>query len=223
MTTDKEDVAEAYRLHPRLYDLRGMFILWFAYRSSLRAQVSFFSRHMGPRHLEAACGTGSLLQLVLLWRWLTRQPRVQIDAFDYAPRMLEGAKSLLGGRPDVRLLRADAAALPADFTGVFDTVAIANALHCIPAKDVDGAIRGLFGALKPRGVFVANVLLYPRTTSLLDRFSTAINEWGKGKNILVTPYTEEDVLARLKAAGFMIQSHGIKGNCLEVVALKPAT
>src|SRR3989338_3605220 len=37
------------------YDVRGFFILTFAYSSTLLRQVRFFGKNMGSNHLEVAC------------------------------------------------------------------------------------------------------------------------------------------------------------------------
>jgi hypothetical protein len=69
MTTGKtrDEIAEAYSSEPWWYDLRGFFILTFAYNSTIGTQMRFFGPNFGPDHLEVACGTGTLLEMVLNW------------------------------------------------------------------------------------------------------------------------------------------------------------
>jgi len=64
----REEIAAAYDSQPWWYDLRGFFILTFAYNSTLTHQLRFFAPNFGARHLELACGTGTLLEMVLRWR-----------------------------------------------------------------------------------------------------------------------------------------------------------
>ena len=64
----RDEIAEAYSSEPWWYDLRGFFILTFAYNSTINTQLRFFGPHFGPNHLEVACGTGTLLELILRWR-----------------------------------------------------------------------------------------------------------------------------------------------------------
>ena len=67
-TKSRDEIAEAYKSEPWWYDLRGFFILTFAYNSTLGAQLRFFGPNYGAEHLEVACGTGTLLELILRWR-----------------------------------------------------------------------------------------------------------------------------------------------------------
>src|SRR4029079_7602604 len=144
----RDEIAAAYDSPPLWYDIRGFFILTFAYNSTLSHQLRFFGPNFGPRHLEVACGSGTLLDLVLRWRRWKRLPDVEVVGIDYAEPMLAGAFKRFAGKPNVRIEHADATALPfADAS--CDTINVANAIHCFP--DVDGALRDIRRVLKPGG------------------------------------------------------------------------
>lgn len=214
----REEIAEAYRSEPWWYDVRGFFILTFAYNSTLPGQLRFFGPNFGPRHLEVACGTGTLLEMILGWRRRRKLPPSDIVGVDYAEKMLAGARHRFGQRPDLRFEHADVADMPFE-DRAFDTANVANAVHCFP--DVDGALRGIARVLKPGGTMAANVLLYPRGSGPLQRIAQRINDWGMKKGILVTPYEKEDIRRRILAAGFEILSERVSGNCYDVLAKKP--
>jgi ubiquinone/menaquinone biosynthesis C-methylase UbiE len=215
----RDEIAEAYRSEPWWYDLRGFFILTFAYNSTLGSQLRFFGRNFGAEHLEVACGTGTLLELVLRWRRWKKMPRVHIVGIDYAESMLSGAKHRFAGNPDIELKHADAAALPFP-DATFDTANIANSVHCFP--DVDGALRDILRVLRPGGTLAANVLLYPRGPWPLKGIAERINRWGIRKGILYTPYQREDIRQRFLDAGFDVASEATAGNCYNILARKPA-
>jgi ubiquinone/menaquinone biosynthesis C-methylase UbiE len=200
--------------------VRGFFILTFAYNSTLGRQLRFFGPNVGARHLEVACGTGTLLELVLIWRRWKHLPQVQVVGVDYAETMLGGAERRFAGQPNIELRYADAAALPYP-DGSFDTVNIANAVHCFP--DVDGALQDIFRVLKQNGTIAANVLLYPRTIWPFRPIAEWIDRWGMRKGLLYTPYRREDIRRRIVNAGFELASETVFGNCYEVTASKPVT
>jgi ubiquinone/menaquinone biosynthesis C-methylase UbiE len=183
MTTGKtrDEIAEAYSSEPWWYDLRGFFILTFAYNSTIGTQMRFFGPNFGPDHLEVACGTGTLLEMVLNWRRRRKLPQVKVTGIDYAPSMLAGAKRRFANNPQVQVQHADAAQLPfAD--NRFDTANIANSIHCFPT--IDGALRDILRVLKPGGTMAANVLLYPTGFAPLRWAAQKINDWGIRKGIL---------------------------------------
>lgn len=215
-----EEIAQAYDSPPLWYDIRGMFILTFAYRSTVGFQLKFFGNAMGPRHLEGAIGSGSLTDFILKWRKWKGLPPVRLTGFDYAMPMLAGAIKRFSGREDIDLHLADVAALPFD-SDTFDTASVANAIHCFP--DIKGALKDLHRVLKPGGKLVANVLLYPiKGPEFLRRFADRINAWGMRKGILTTPYTVEEISALIKDAGFEIETGIIAGNTFNVIARKAA-
>ncbi len=219
MGKSKDQIAEAYRSDPWWYDVRGFFILTFAYNSTLPAQLAFFGPNFGPRHLEVACGTGTLLELVLKWRRWKKLPAVEIVGVDYAESMLAGAMHRFRGQSGMTFLHADVAEMPlADAS--FDTANVANAVHCFP--DVDAGLRGILRVLKPGGTMAANVLLYPRGVWPLRAIAERINRWGMKKGILYTPYEQADIRRRIVEAGFEIVSERVAGNCYDVLARRPA-
>lgn len=213
-----DEIAEAYKSEPWWYDVRGFFILTFAYNSTLPHQLRFFGPNFGAEHLELAVGSGTMLELLLRWRRWKRLPPVRILGVDYAQSMLAGARHRFAGQPELRFLLADAAAMPLP-SDHFDTVNVANAIHCFP--DLDGAFREIRRVLKPDGVLAANVLLYPRGRQPWRGIAARINRWGMRKGILYKPYEQEDVRQRLLQSGLAIVSERVSGNCYDVVARKP--
>ncbi len=213
-----DEIAAAYDSPPWWYDLRGFLILTFAYNSTLGRQVRFFGRNFGNRHIEIACGTGTLLELVLRWRKWKGLPEVQIVGIDYAKSMLAGAMRRFEGKSNVELRHADAAHLPypEDF---FDTANIANSVHCFP--DLNGALRDIFRVIKPGGTLAANVLLHPRDRWPLGSIAIRINRWGVRKGILYTPYHLEEIRRRILDRGFEMISENVSGNCYEILVRKP--
>jgi len=216
---NRDEIALAYKSEPWWYDLRGFFILTFAYNSTLPRQLRFFGRHIGARHLEVGIGTGTLEAYVLRWRRRHNMPPQHIVGVDYAESMLAGAIRRFRGRTDMEFLHADAADMPLDDAS-FDTASIANSVHCFP--DVTGALAEIFRVLKPGGTLAVNALLYPRGVWPLRQIAEWINNWGIRKGILYSPLRAEQFRDQLVAAGYTIESEAISGNCYEVVARRPA-
>lgn len=214
----RDEIAAAYISEPWWYDVRGFFILTFAYNSTLGSQLRFFGPHFGAEHLEVACGTGTLLELILRWRKWKKLPPVHIVGIDYAESMLAGAMHRFRNEPEIDLQHADAAALPFP-DAHFDTANIANSIHCFP--DVDGALRDILRVLKPGGTLAANVLLYPRGPWPFKGIAERINRWGMKKGILYTPYTQDDIRQRVLAAGFEMVTEEVSGNCYNLLARRP--
>lgn len=212
-----EKIEKAYSSEPWWYDLRGFFILTFAYRSTLWNQISLFSKNMGENHLEVAIGSGTLFDMVLKWRKLLSKPNSQITAFDYSPRMLSGAIKRFKKVNTIDLQLADVTKMkfPSDH---YETVNVANSLHCFP--DLPAAIKEIHRVLKPEGTFCGNVLLYPKQSSFLNRLSTRINNWGMKKGILHSPYREDQIVSLLELSGFKIVYRKTGGNCFDFIAKK---
>jgi len=215
----REEIAEAYSSPPVWYDIRGFFILSFAYNSTIFQQLRFFGPNFGPNHLEVACGTGTLLQLLIHWRRWKKLPEGRITGIDYAESMLEGARHRFSENANVSIHHADAAALPFS-EALFDTANIANSVHCFP--DVDGALAEVFRVLKPGGTLAANVLLYPRTIWPFNWIAGRINKWGISKGILYTPYDKNEIRRKFVSVGFGVIEESVSGNCYNILMSKPA-
>lgn len=218
MKKTREQIAEAYKSEPWWYDVRGFMILTFAYNSTLPRQLRFFGNNMGARHLDVACGTGTLLEMILGWRRWKKLPAVHTVGVDYAESMLAGARHRFKGKAGLEFMHADVAELPFPDAS-FDTANVANAVHCFP--EVDAGLRQIFRVLRPGGTAAANVLLFPRGFWPFGAIAERINRWGINKGILVTPYDAADIRARFVKAGFEIVSETISGNCYEVLARRP--
>lgn len=214
----RDDIAEAYSSEPWWYDLRGFFILTFAYNSTIGTQLRFFGPNFGTEHLEVACGTGTLLKMMLRWRRARKLPTVQVTGIDYAASMLAGAKKRFANDPHIHLQHADAAQLPFP-DNTFDSANIANAIHCFPT--VDAALRDILRVLKPGGTLAANVLLYPGGFSLLRWAAQKINDWGIRKGILNSPFEQADIGQKMLSAGFEVASEFKAGNTWNVILRKP--
>ncbi len=212
-----EKIDVAYSSDPWWYDLRGFMILTFAYRTTLPSQIRLFANDMGPNHLEVAVGSGTLLEMVLKWRNWKHLPSVKIVAFDYAERMLAGARKRFKNDKQVSLLRADAAALPLE-ADQFDSANIANAIHCLP--DVVASFKEIHRVLKKDGQLIGNCLLEPRGHGFMDRLSRRINNWGVKKGILNRTYQSSEIQIILEETGFVLDRYEIAGNCLNFVASK---
>lgn len=215
----RDEIAAAYASPPWWYDIRGFFILTFAYNSTLWAQLRFFGPNFGKKHIEVACGTATLLELILRWRRWKKLPDVEITGVDYAESMLAGAIRRFSGQDKIVFELADVSNLPFD-SDSFDTANVANAIHCFP--DVDGALKDIFRVLKPGGVMAANVLLYPQGIQPLKWIAGKINRWGIQKGILFTPYDCEDIRKRIISAGFVVSQEARLGNTYHVLANKPS-
>ncbi|MFO1095760.1 MAG: class I SAM-dependent methyltransferase, partial [Planctomycetaceae bacterium] len=202
-------VDEAYSDPAWWYNLRGLGILTFAYRTSVWSQVAFLERNLSQNHLEIPVGTGTLLSIVLRWRALRRRPIGRIVAVDYAETMVAAAQRNFARWPTVTVARGDVADLPyaAD---EFDSINIANGFHCFP--DPDGALRETLRVLKPGGTVATNVLLYPRGPQPLRWIAQRIDDWGQRKGLLVKPFELDDIRARFVRTGFTIVSEDVRGN-----------
>ena len=214
----RDEIAEAYSSEPWWYDLRGFFILTFAYNSTIGTQLRFFGPNFGPEHIEVACGTGTLLEMILRWRRWKKLPAVHIVGIDYAPSMLAGARHRFAKNPQVTLQHADAAQLPYP-DNTFDTANIANSIHCFPT--VDGALRDILRVLKPGGTLAANVLLYPSGFAPLKWAAQKINDWGIRKGILYSPFEQSVIHQKMLDFGFEVAREFTAGNTWNVIVRKP--
>lgn len=214
----REQIAAAYSFPSWWYDLRGLFILTFAHNCTLAMQVRFFAQNLGPNHLEAACGSGALLELVLRWRRWKKLVPVAVTAVDYAPSMLAGARRRFAECAGVTVEHADVVQLPFSDRS-FDSVGIANAIHCFP--DVGGALRDIHRVLKPGGTLTLNALLYPAGIRPLRWAAQRIMDWGMRKGLLCSPFDEEEIRRTVQVAGFEISREFRSGNTWNAVARKP--
>ena len=197
------------------YDLRGFGILTFAYQGTLGQQLRFFTQNMKTRHLEVAIGTGTLFQMIVKRCRRNGTLPESIVGIDYSAAMLEGAKRRFQKFPNIKLLQGTVCAMPLPYES-FDSVNIANALHCF--SDVAGALREIKRVMKPDATLAANVLLYPRGIAPARGIANSINRWGMRKGILHTPFTESEVFAHFNDAEFRIEKSFVKGNCLYLLA-----
>jgi len=212
-------VAQAYSSPHWWYDIRGFFILHLSYQDHLTRLLNFFAENGSQKHLEIAVGSGSFLELVILWRrFIKRRPRMEGVAVDYAPSMLEGAVSRFGRLPGWNVQLADAADLPFS-DGQFETANMANALHSMP--DPRGAIAELFRVLRPGGRAALNVVLVSRGGPFRRWVADRVADWGMRKGILVRPYTESEVRGMMLAQGFTIERTSIYGNDFCLLVRKP--
>ncbi|PWY54662.1 SAM-dependent methyltransferase [Legionella qingyii] len=212
-----EEVNKAYDSPSWFYDLRGLFILTFAYQATLWNQISFFSKNIKGIHLEAAIGSGSLLYVILKWLKLKNVKYDVIYGFDYAESMLAGAKKRFKRDPNIILEKEDAASLPYE-NNFFDSVSIANSVHCFP--EVEKSLAELVRVTKPKGTIFLNVLLYPKTKGFLDKISNKINNWAIKKGILITPFTEKKINALIDNLNVSVISKDIEGNSMNISLIK---
>lgn len=210
-----DKIEQAYSSEPWWYDIRGFFILTFAYRSTLWNQINLFSNNMKQNHLEVAIGSGTLLDLILKWRWICRKPDVNVLGFDYAPRMLNGARKRFKNYKRIKLEIADVTQM--NFKDKeFDSINVANAIHCFP--DIELAFKEINRVLSDRGTFAGNVLLHPKGGGLFSKLARRINQWGMDKGILHSPYSSEHIKSCLNKAGFQIIYSKESGNCFDFIA-----
>ncbi len=213
----KEEIAQAYSSEPWWYDIRGFFILTFSYRSTIWEQVGFFGNNMRSPHMEVAIGTGTLFDIILKWRKWKKREEPEIVGVDYAESMLKGAEARFGKYSNIELKHADVGDLPYP-DDYFQTINIANAIHCFP--DVDKSIAEVLRVLQPAGTLAINVLLYPKGNGFLDGISSRINRWGIKKGILVTPYDKKAIKEKLEQAGAVVKYEKVSGNTYNVLAEK---
>ena len=178
MAKTKDEIAEAYSSTPTWYDIRGYFVLIFAYNVSLSRIVSFFGKNIGKKHLEVAIGTGTLLELILDWRTKKKLTIDEIFGMDYAQSMLDGAKNRFKNHPNITLSLEDVGDMNYEDNS-FDTINVANAVHCFP--EPQKGFDEMFRVLKKDGTIYANILLHPRTIFPFNLISKRVNKFGVKK------------------------------------------
>jgi ubiquinone/menaquinone biosynthesis C-methylase UbiE len=218
-TIQLEKVNEAYDSPSWWYDVRGFFILTLCYHDTAWHEIGFFGDGMTANHLEVAVGSGTLLSVILTWRRLKKKPAIGITAFDYAERMLAGARRRFAKDSTVTLLRADAGQLDMPDSS-FDSANIANAFHCFP--EPDKCMRELFRVLKPGAEMRVNVVLEPPRAGVMAGIARRIDAWGIRKGILFKAYLPEDAVRICEGAGFTVARKYVKGYTLNLVLRKSA-
>ncbi|MCB0391596.1 MAG: class I SAM-dependent methyltransferase [Bdellovibrionales bacterium] len=201
-------IAQAYDSPSWWYDIRGFFILKFSYRDSLWRQIHFFSQFKGPNHLEVAIGSGTLYNLILLWRKLLFNSKVTTFGFDYAESMLAGAIKRFSKNKNIQLQKADVTNMPYA-TESMDSINITNAAHCFP--DLELSLRECLRVLKPHGLIKLNILLHPSGLSVFRKIANRINSWGMKKGILFKPYSLEEIeeiVKKLTVKNYNLRVHG---------------
>lgn len=211
-------MAKAYASSPWWYDLRGVLLLTFGFRGNLWEQVRFFGANVGGRHLEAAIGTGGLFSLVLRWRRWKHLAPSRVDGFDFSPTLIAGAVRRFRKDPSITLQRADVVSLPYP-DNTFDSVNIANAVHCFP--DLQQALREIHRVLRPGGRLALNGLLHPQDNGLLGWVTETLNRWARQKGIVQSIYLREDLQRHLRSLGFDVLKEKQSGNGFFAVLRKP--
>lgn len=213
-----EKVKNAYNSFTWWYDLRGFFILKLAYQDTLMRQIKFFSQNTAGYHLEAAIGTGTLTQMVYLYSvYVLKKNKWTGYGFDYSDEMLSGARKRFKTH-EFKLVNADVGNLQFP-NNEFDTINVANSLHCFPELDL--ALKELFRVLKPQGHIYINVILHPIGNGIRARVARRVNDWGIRKGILFKPYYQSEIIDAFHKQGFKILSSQRAGNSLNLIAEKP--
>lgn len=210
-------IALAYDSPPWWYDVRGFFILTFAYRGTLWEQLRLFAGNLGREHLEVAIGSGTLFAMVLKRAGRQQRRPERIVGFDYAEAMLAGAVHRFAPERGIELGLADVGAMPYSAAS-FDSVNVANAMHCFP--DVALALREIHRVLRPGGSLAANVLLEPSGIWPLRSIAQRINRWGMAKGILHRAYRHDEIRQAFRSAGFSIRRDEVSGNAWNVIAVR---
>jgi ubiquinone/menaquinone biosynthesis C-methylase UbiE len=214
-----DSTIRAYSDPAWLYDIRGFFILTFAYHDTLWRQIQFFNKNMGTIHAEFAVGTGTLLSIMLqIRKWQKLSFPSSIIISDYVPSMLAAAQQRFANNPRITSRVANLEQLPYP-DAYFDSINIPNSLHCI--RNMKKALSEVYRVLKPEGTFAANTLLDPRSSGLLDSIAKRINTWGMKKGILYKPYSVTEVHQLLEEAGFKIEESIVHGNALYTLVKRP--
>jgi len=210
-------VSQAYSDPAWWYNLRGLGILTFAYRTTIWSQLRFLEGNFSENHLEVPVGTGTLLKIVLRWRRIRKRPISRVVAIDYSETMVDASKRALKKWPNIEVRQGDVASMPFRDDS-FQTINVANGFHCFP--DPNGALRDLYRVLKPGGTLAANVLLHPRGIQPFRWIAHRIDEWGKRKGLLVDSFDLDDILTRFRSVGFTLLKNRIRGNTVNILAKK---
>ena len=163
--------------------------------------------------LEFGCGTGSTA--------LLHAPSVRnILATDFSPKMIEIAKAKL---PESGIRNVTFAVGTLDDLdepqGSFDAVMGMSVLHLL--ADPKAAIERVHDLLKPGGVFISSTACIADMALPIRLALPAGRLFGLVP--LVAVFTQAELIANMKAAGFAIEHHWTpgKGKAVFVVARKP--
>jgi SAM-dependent methyltransferase len=115
--------------------------------------------HLGRRVLDAGAGIGTFTRMLA-------DEGVQVVAAEPHPPYAERLAAELAGRPNVRVVAAEAAALPDDVAD-FDAVLCLNVLEHI--ADHEAALRSFRDRLVPGGRLLLLVPAHPRLYGATDR------------------------------------------------------
>lgn len=210
-------VSQAFSTPSWWYDMRGMFLVTFVYRSTIWAQVSFFERNLGTRHLEIPVGNGTVTSFALRLRKLKRKPMPCVVAVDCSDAMLAAAQKTFAKSDHVEVQFGDVARLEFE-DGSFDSVTIANGFHCFP--DAAAALDEIERVLRTGGTLAANILLHPRGIRPLRWIATKINAWAMRKGMLKAPFDADQAREMFRSRRFEITGDVVRGNTLYLSARK---
>jgi len=185
-----------------LYDLSVEFLFLGAAdvmrRQTIPAVTRFLRQNPGrQRILDVACGTGRLLQQLLL-----AHPQHDYTGLDLSPFYLERASELLAEQK-VSLVNGNAEALPfADAS--FDCLTNVFLFHELPLRARQNTLREMRRVLRPGGLLVledsAQLSDSPELRVFLENFGRDMNE------PFFLDYLNEPLEPELERAGFRIDS-----------------
>jgi ubiquinone/menaquinone biosynthesis C-methylase UbiE len=183
-----------------------------SYQKKLEKSQTYFRPDM--ELLEFGCGTGGTA--------IIHAPHVKrIRAIDISPRMIEIAesKAQAAGAENVDFEVRTIEELDAP-DGSFDAILGLSILHLV--KDLDAVLAKVFRLLKPGGVFISSTVCMLDLASLIRFVVPVMQLFGQAP--FVAYFTHEELLERIKAAGFEIDYDWLPGKkkAVFIVARKPA-
>ncbi len=217
-TLETEKIDKAYSDPSLIYDIRGMFIFWLSYQSSLFYAINFFSKNIKKNHLEVAIGSGSFFRFIYMIFSIKSKSlkNFKIYGFDYAERMISNAKDIFKSKANFEIFKADARSLqfPNEF---FESINIANSYHCFP--HLEEVINELVRVLKKDGTIAVNALLIPGN-DFKGRIAQKINDFGQKKGILHRPYSKDEIDSLMDKLDLVFVSQVVHGNSYYFVVKK---
>lgn len=199
----------------RIYDplVLGLYCRWI-WRCPSRELLTRYRRLVGRRHLDVGPGTGWFLQRAQL------PPGSAITLMDPNPEVLRHASARLAHLQPSTLDRD--VLTPSPDIGPFDSVALANVLHCLPGpmRRRAPAIANLAAVLEGDGVlFGATVLGTPRLHTPLSRWAMAYNN---REGIFDNGSDTEDGLRDILSASFDDVAVDVRGAVGLFTARRPS-